>query len=281
MMGPPLAALVAIGISQIWDLAGTRPWLAISLLSVSVIGTVVFQIYTATSFVQSIWWLSIAVSLIMIGLTALAITVIDQKPRSTFAIGFMLLGAAMFITPALWSVYTNLSASQNQSLPSAYSGGTIGPVEQRDLRVNQELLDYLEANTKNTKYLVAVPSAMQGADYVLATGRPVLYMGGFNGQDDVVSAEDLARMVSTGELRYIYGNGEGRGAGGDSDISAWVTSACTPVEGFNTSTQNAGAPDGTTTNPAGPAVNSNNRLPQNPGGPQGDILVSLYDCGNQ
>jgi 4-amino-4-deoxy-L-arabinose transferase-like glycosyltransferase len=281
MMGPPLAALVAIGISRIWDLTGTRPWLAISLLGLSVTGTVAFQIYTATSFVQNVWWLSIVVSLLIIGLTALAIMAINRKPRLGFVIGFMLLGAAMFLTPGIWSVYTNLSASQNQSLPSAYSGGNIGPVEQGDLRINQELLDYLEANTKNMKYLMAVPSAMQGADYVLATGRPVLYMGGFNGQDNVVSVEDLARMVSAGELRYIYGNAAGGGPGGDSDISAWVASACTPVEGFNTATQNFGAPDGTTANSGGAATGPNNRFPQNSGGPQGNMLVSLYDCGNQ
>jgi hypothetical protein len=105
-------------------------------------------------------------------------------------------------------------------------------------------------------------------------------MGGFNGQDNVVSAEDLARMVGARELRYVYWTADGRGAGGNSDISAWVTSTCTPVEGFNTSTQNAGAPDGTLTNPGATAI-QNNRFPQNAGGPQGNMLVSLYDCGNQ
>jgi 4-amino-4-deoxy-L-arabinose transferase-like glycosyltransferase len=156
----------------------------------------------------------------------------------------MLLGVAILFTPGIWSVYTNLSASQNQSLPSAYSGGAIGPVAQRGLQINQNLLDYLQSNSEEMKYLMAVPSSMQGADYVIATGRPVLYMGGFSGQDDVVSAEDLTRLVEEGELRYIYWNAGERGMGTDSDISSWVAASCTPVQGFDTSTRNAGAPDG-------------------------------------
>ena len=37
--------------------------------------------------------------------------------------------------------------------------------------------------TRPAKYLVAVQSANQGDSIVLATGEPVLFMGGFNGGD--------------------------------------------------------------------------------------------------
>ncbi len=89
------------------------------------------------------------------------------------------------------------------------------------MQVNQALLGYLESHTEGAKYLVAVPSSMQGADYVLATGRPVLYLGGFMGQDEVVTPDDLTRMVADGELRYIYWNSDMRfgGRGGESDIT--------------------------------------------------------------
>ena len=138
-------------------------------------------------------------------------------------------------------------------------------------QVNQALLNYLESNTQGIKYLLAVPSSMQGADYVLATGRPVLYLGGFNGMDRLVSGTDLEKMVAARELRFIYYDARGSGMGGpgamQSDISSWVAKACTLV-GFNTATQNFGAPDGTagTANAGAPAFG--------PGGMQ----VSLYDC---
>jgi len=279
MMGPPLAALVAIGVHQLWDLKGEHPWHAITILAASVAVTLWFQHYTASSFVQNVWWLPLTMVLFILGLLLLAVTADNWRQSLRFALGFTLLVAAIFITPGIWSALTNWSASQNQSLPSAYSGGAIGPVAQRGLQINQNLLDYLEANTENMKYLMAVPSAMQGADYIIATGRPVLYMGGFMGQDDVVSAEDLARMVKDGELRYIYWNAGGRGMGENSDISSWVTSACTPVQGFDTSTRNSGAPDGIGAAPNNTTTDSNN--PGFPGsGPMGAMQVTLYDCAD-
>jgi hypothetical protein len=115
---------------------------------------------------------------------------------------------------------------------------------------------------------------MQGADYVIATARPVLYMGGFNGNDQVVTARDLTKLVAEGQLRYVYWrNAEGRGMKINSEISNWVTSACKAVQGFDTTTQNMGAPDGT-------AAGQNNFPPRNFGGPQENMQVSLYDCAN-
>ena len=272
MMGAPLAALVAIGIGQLWGLAKEHPKRSAGILGASAVGTIAFQMYTASGFMQKIWWLPIVIALLLIGLIGLTVGLIRQK--LIFSTGFSLVCAAMLVTPGIWSAYTNLSASQNQSLPSAYSGGQIGPVTQRGLQIDQTLLSYLQSNTENMKYLMAVPSSMQGADYVIATGRPVLYMGGFMGQDDVVSADDLSRMVNNGELRFIYWDANGRGAEANSEISTWIASACTTVKGFDTSTQNAGAPDGT-----GP--NANNRFFQSDGGPIRNMSVSLYDCGNQ
>jgi 4-amino-4-deoxy-L-arabinose transferase-like glycosyltransferase len=195
-----------------------------------------------------------------------------NQSRKALGAGFVFLVGALLLTPGIWSVYTNFGASQNQSLPAAYSGGAIRPVTQRDLRINQDLLDYLQANTQDMKYLMAVPSAMQGADYVLATGRPVLYVGGFNGQDQVVTADDLAQMIDAGKLRYLYWNTDGRGMGTNSEISSWVQSACQPVEGFDTATRNAGAPDGT-------IADQSRAFPPEGGGPPGEMQVSLYDCG--
>jgi 4-amino-4-deoxy-L-arabinose transferase-like glycosyltransferase len=57
--------------------------------------------------------------------------------------------------------------------------------------VNNNLLAYFQANTRDTHYLVVVPSSDVGAELVLATERPVLYAGGFSGSDPVIDAGDL------------------------------------------------------------------------------------------
>jgi hypothetical protein len=95
--------------------------------------------------------------------------------------------------------------------------------------VDEDMLAYLEENTADVKYLLAVPSAQNGSTLVLQTGRPVLFMGGFSGGDEVVTAEDLAAMVAGGELRYVlYGGGRG----GKQDISNWLQTSCSAVTQF-------------------------------------------------
>ena len=95
--------------------------------------------------------------------------------------------------------------------------------------VNQSLLTYLEANTQNNKYLLVVSSAQQGEGYVLATGRPVLYAGGFSGSDGVIDGTSLAALVAKGDVRYVlWGGGRGPG-GGSATISSYLQTACTVV----------------------------------------------------
>jgi 4-amino-4-deoxy-L-arabinose transferase-like glycosyltransferase len=76
---------------------------------------------------------------------------------------------------------------------------------------------------------MAVSSSQEGAAYVLETGRPVLYMGGFSGSDPVVDVDDLQRLVEEGKLRYILWNG-GRGPmENNSGTGSWIQSNCTTV----------------------------------------------------
>jgi 4-amino-4-deoxy-L-arabinose transferase-like glycosyltransferase len=276
IMAAPLAALVAIGVIELWQLSQKHFWLAGTLLTLSAGGTLAFQFMTARSFAQNIWWWSVTIALFAIGFVLMVMAIIARRRGLTAIFGFVLIVTAMLITPGVWSALTNLNVSSNQSLPAAYGGGSVGPVNRGGLQINQTLLSYLEQNTQGMKYLMAVPSSMQGADYVLATGRPVLYLGGFNGQDSVVSVSDLTNMVKNGELRFIYWSDGGGGPnGGRSDISSWVTSSCKAMQGFNTTTQNAGAPDGTRAG-ANSSGNQQNFAP----GPGGNMQVTLYDCGS-
>lgn len=287
ILAAPLVALVAGGAVVLWRIRAERPWLATGLLLLAAGATLLLQLMTAQEYVGFAWWLAIAGLLFLIGAGLLVVAAYRYRHQLALA-GFATIIAALLVIPGVWSVLTTLNASGNQSLPSAYSGAASGPANRGDVQVNQELLSYLEANTQGVQYLMAVPSAMQGADYILATGRPVLYLGGFMGQDEVVTSAELAQMVADGELRYIYWNGSGRGGPGgmgdsQSDISAWVTSTCTAVEGFETNTSNMGTPDGT----AAPAGATNNATQTDgrdgrdgaggPGG-MGGMEVTLYDC---
>lgn len=267
ILAPPLAALVGIGLVELWRLRERHLGLAVILLLLAAGATLAMQLFTAASFVEKAGWLALAPALFAAGAVALIAAAARRRHLiQAAAIGCVM--AALLVTPGIWAGLTALNSSANQSLPSAYGGSPSGPANNGGLQINQALLNYLEANTQGAKYLMAVPSAMQGADYVIATGRPVLYLGGFMGQDNVETTDSLARMVSDGELRFIYWDGRSRGGlGGNSGISSWVTSACKLVQGYETATRNQGAPDGT--NAAGSGSRSFS---------QGDLQVTLYDC---
>ncbi len=268
VLGPPLAALVGVGAMELWGMRERHPWIAAGLLVAAAVATLRMQIATATAFAGTTWWQPLLLAMAAIGAAVLVVATIRQQWRRAAVAGFGLVVAAMLVTPAIWSGLTTLNSSSNQSLPSAYSGRPSRPSNGGGLELNQALLDYLTRNTQGAKYLMAVPSSMQGADYVLATGRPVLYLGGFMGQDSVVTGDDLDQMVADGELRYIYWSGSGRGGfGGQSDISSWVEANCVPVQGFGTQTRNSGAPDGTM--PGGTADGG-----QSQGG--GNMQITLY-----
>jgi 4-amino-4-deoxy-L-arabinose transferase-like glycosyltransferase len=276
MMAPPLAALVGIGIVEMWHMRKVHPWLSITLLLAAAGATLLLQVCTARFFIGRIPWLPIVLTLFALGGIVLLITMF-KKQRFTALAGFSCITAAMLLTPGIWSGLTMLNNSENQSLPAAYGGGSYGPANRGDLQVNQELVDFLQANTQDMIFMMAVPSSMQGADYVLATGRPVLYLGGFMGQDEVVTPDDLAQLVQQGELRYIYWDTRKGAFGGNAEISTWVETNCSLLQGFDTETRNSGAPDGTSAGSNSISSSQGNRIAGAFGGMQ---QVSLYDCGN-
>jgi 4-amino-4-deoxy-L-arabinose transferase-like glycosyltransferase len=270
MLVAPLSALVGIAVMELWRLRDRVSWLAILLLVAAAAGTLRLQVDTATAFMRGIWWLPAAIGLMGIG-GALLIASSIRRWRGVAALGFSCVVVSLLITPTIWSGLTAMNPTANQSLPAAYAGQPSTPIYGGKLQLNSALLDYLQRHTQDTKYLMAVPSSMQGADYVLATGRPVLYLGGFMGQDQVVTPADLDRLAATGELRYIYWTANSRGGfggGNQAAITQWVTTHCRPVQGFDTATQNAGAPDGTSD---GASRNGGGQF-QGPGGMQ----ITLY-----
>lgn len=230
MLAPALGALVGMGAARFWEWARTRPWTG-GVLVAAAAGTLAYQAFAFRQYGESLGALVFAGLLLLVG----GLLLLPARTRRV-AVGLVL--AAMLVAPAYWTGMT-VAAGADQNLPSAYPGaqqfrpgpgGRAGALPDAG-GVNSGLVAYLQANTQDVEYLVAVPSAQTGAPLVLATGRPVLYMGGFSGQDQVVTAEDLQRMVAEGRLRYVLSGG----MGGQSDIAAWLQASCEVVPEFGAS----------------------------------------------
>ncbi len=230
MLAPALGAMVGIGFAQLWKWGTNKSWIGILLIVAAAI-TLGFQVFASYQYGEKSLWMIVAGILFVAGSMLMVVT------RRT---AYLTLLAAMLVIPAYWTVMT-IVANPDINLPTAYQGTNqqAGPdgvnrARQQDggraSNVNEELVAYLQANTQSVKYLVAVPSSQQGAPLVLATGRPVLYMGGFGGQDDVVSAEDLRAMVEKGELLYVLYGGD---RGSQEDIANWLKSSCFVIQQFS------------------------------------------------
>lgn len=244
MLAPALGGMVGIGFGQLYKWGKVNTWVVVGLI-VAVVLTLGFQIFATTQYNEFAPW--------MLGtgiLLGLGILLMSVSRRAAYAV---ILSAALVI-PTYWSVMTVTNGSNN-NLPTAYEGGqnrngqdgflASPPQNQNDgdrggdRSVNTELLAYLEANTQGMKYLMAVPSSQQGAQYVIETGRGVLYMGGFSGGDEVVTVDDLKELIANGDLRYIlYG-----GNRGNQEIVNWLSSSCALVNEFNTQIQGQGPQD--------------------------------------
>lgn len=85
------------------------------------------------------------------------------------------------------------------------------------------------------RWAAATTGSQNAAGYQLATGLPVMAIGGFNGTDPAPTLEQFIAYVESGCIRYYITGGQmsGKQMGGSSDaalIEAWVEENFTPVE---------------------------------------------------
>jgi len=103
------------------------------------------------------------------------------------------------------------------TLPARGSGGGFGGPGGN---TSPALLTYLEQHQGSATWLVATSSANGGDSIELATGRPVLAMGGFMGTDPALTVSKLRQLVASGQLRYVLAGGAGAGRFGASAEAA-------------------------------------------------------------
>jgi hypothetical protein len=92
------------------------------------------------------------------------------------------------------------------------------------------VIDLLKSTT--TKWAAAQNGAMQSAGLALASGRPVLAIGGFSGSDPAPTLRQFEQYVADGDLHYYVAGGRGGfggGAGTAGEIQAWVEQNFAPV----------------------------------------------------
>jgi hypothetical protein len=78
-----------------------------------------------------------------------------------------------------------------------------------------QLVTLLQADASRYTWVAAAIGSTRAASYQLATGEPVMPVGGFNGSDPSPTLEQFQHRVALGEIHYLIGGGGfGRQNGG-------------------------------------------------------------------
>ncbi|WP_322922311.1 glycosyltransferase family 39 protein [Paenibacillus campi] len=86
--------------------------------------------------------------------------------------------------------------------------------------VNEKLLQYVTENNHGEKFLFAVTNANSASAYIIRTGKAVMAMGGYNGNDPILTVDKLKALIRNGEVKYFLLNGMGRG--GSTEVAEWI-----------------------------------------------------------
>ncbi len=202
-MAPALAALLGMGIVTTWqDTAHTwRRW----LLPVAILVTVVVQVVLLSAYVTTWgWWL---IPLIL--LAAVAGTVLLKQTHSTQRRMFIASALSiLLIAPTLWTAISVFTDS-NSAFPYAGPTATESQLQELVSQANQEmtpdttLIRYLLQHQGNARYIAATPDSSIAAPMILATGKPVMTLGGYSGEYQYLTLTQLQQQIATGTVHYF------------------------------------------------------------------------------
>ena len=253
-LAPALGGVIGIAAFALWERRSSLVARAFLTASLVVTGwwTQVMMSRAST------WHASLRSLLVlaMIGAAALVLWAPQLPQRVALAAGSVGLVAAL-VAPTLSSVAT-AAEPHGGSIPSvsptvaggmggpggmgggpaggppggftARAGGTGGPGRGglggllNASTPSAELVALLSADASSYTWVAAAVGANSAAGPQLATGLPVMAIGGFNGSDPTPTLAAFQQLVARHKVHYFLGGGFGGGPGGGSSTSSAITS---------------------------------------------------------
>ncbi len=224
MLAPALAVLVGSGGAAMFEHGRRR----IVLPILALIGTAACQVLILWPFPAWRWGLSLSMGLLG-GLAMIGMVQPAWLWGHKVAPWLGLLG--LLIAPTVWAW-----------IPVWYGGDGWLPFAGPDLAVerrvaptqkaNERLVALLQAQRRGETWLLATLNARDAAPIILATGQPVMALGGFSGSDAILTPPELTEMVRAGRVRFfLLPGGVGRPPEGAPPYSPahWVVQQCHPL----------------------------------------------------
>jgi MYXO-CTERM domain-containing protein len=219
-LGPPLAALAAIGGVELWR-RGPRPL---------AVGLALLALWQGFVVALALQW-----TILWLGFPLIALAASCWLAWRDARIPALLGGAALLVLPVAWALSTIFSPG-NLTLPSASlvrwlgmndGRGPILSRQWRGLTDDPQLAMFLGDQVGDARYLAAAPNALLAAPLIVRTGQSVLAFGGYFGGDPVIDVEAFARLVERGDVRFAILSNAARQQG---DFDRWVRAHGVVVE---------------------------------------------------
>jgi len=249
-VAPAVAALAGAGAVALWRLGRRQRWLR-WVLPAAVVASAGWAVALLDRTPSYDAWLR---PLIVLGavLVAVGLWLGDRlRSRALVLTAAGVAAATLLAGPAAYTLTTVLHPASG---PVASAGPTTGSTGVgpggASTSADASLVSYLEAHRGSAKYLVAAFGSQSSAPIIIASGQPVITIGGFNGADPAPTLAQFERLVAEGQVRYVLvtnggggpggGFGPGGASGSGSAISQWV-----PTHGKEVSTTSSDTGSGT------------------------------------
>ncbi len=257
MLAPAVAALTGAGsvaLLRAWRRPGPSGW----ILPLVVAGSGVIEA-TIIGLSRGFDWLqgtAVVLSLALAGGLLLVRLGVGRLERDrTIGRGMVVAAVlALAIAPLSWSAWTTLHPP-GSALPiggppangaalqgdggflgvpgGGPTGAPAGPVSGGDLG-STALIDFAVAHQHDARFAMATASAQEAAPIIIATGLPVMALGGYSGDDETLTVAQFQARVASGDVRYVLVGGFGAGGGyfgGANLVIRWARQSCAPVPG--------------------------------------------------
>jgi 4-amino-4-deoxy-L-arabinose transferase-like glycosyltransferase len=229
-LAPAVGALAGAGGVALWKLGRTNSWMRMALPAALVVsgGWAVSLLNRTPTFHP---WLRPAI-VAAVALASAGMWLAWQFRNKALLVGAGAVAAiAMLGGPTAYAL-TTIDNAQGGSIiaagPSTGGGGIGRGGPGGNGTVDTALVAYLEANRGDATFLLAAFGSGSSAPFIIATGDPVMTIGGFNGGDPAPTLAEFQGLVAEGKVRFIIIGGQGGGqggpgGGGSNQISSWVT----------------------------------------------------------
>ncbi|MCR3753189.1 ArnT family glycosyltransferase [Lentzea californiensis] len=215
-LAPAIAAVAGIAATELWE-RRSEP-VAAAVLS----GSVALSALQCHVLVNE-FSTPVAVLVLMTGLIAAAGLVLSMRWAIPVALIAALLGPSTYSFATVTTPHTGALpvAGPSNGRMGGMGGGLLDATTPDD-----EVVTLLQANASDYRWVAAAIGSNNAAGLQLASGQPVMALGGFNGTDPAPTLADFQGMVRSGQIHYYVAAGrmmQGEtGSDAAHDIAEWV-----------------------------------------------------------